>query len=625
MAGVIAGEGWGRQWLASTLVISPGYPSAEDAYAFAFVHTRIRAYRAAGIDCTVVTTDGTDEVIERSFEGVPVLSMSFQRLGELLRRQHFDTICLHFLNPLNARMLEAADLSGTRVLLWCHGGESLYWERERYTTPYFGEAAPITAEERADYLDRDAILRRFDALPQVTWVFVSEFCRDEARRLTGVGFERSVVIPNYIDGELFRFEEKDPGLAREAFFVRKFTDESCYAIDVAVRAILELSRRPVFAQLHFTICGTGPMHELLLEPVRGLPNVSIEDRFLTHAEIAERHRQAGIALFPTRFDTQGVSMLEAASSGLAVVSTDRASVAAWLPDDLGLLCPQEDYVAYADAIERLVADDELFLRASRACHDKAALLCGRAATIERELALLRETPAYPEPAAPEASAPVLALVLGEDVPALRATSALVKRLGLADVEVVGHASARDALEKVRAPWVRWVAADESLEPEGLCALVEALRARPQAEAVLCAYRSGIPHLPGAELRRALPGAASGLCYELADLSWPGYGLRDGQLDVDALVLSTELARNACAACGGGARPQDLARAAAHQISRVLWIAEPVWCQRALWSPDTQATGPQGACVPAPAAHATPASVLRAGLSRILRILPGGRG
>ncbi len=57
--------------------------------------------------------------------------------------------------------------------------------------------------------------------------------------------------------------------------------------------------------MDFHFVGDGPLFDVTLEPVRGLPNVRVERRFLSHDEIARMHRQFGVFLVPTRMDAQG--------------------------------------------------------------------------------------------------------------------------------------------------------------------------------------------------------------------------------------------------------------------------------------------------------------------------------
>ncbi|MBQ8974988.1 MAG: glycosyltransferase, partial [Oscillospiraceae bacterium] len=105
-------------------------------------------------------------------------------------------------------------------------------------------------------------------------------------------------------------------------------------------------------------------------------------------EISAIHRENGIALFATRYDAQGVSMCEAAMSGLAVVSSTNEAIAEFIPDE-GTLCPTEDYVKYADAIERLYNDPEYFSKLSSDCNKKVNTLCCFEQTIAKEIEMIK--------------------------------------------------------------------------------------------------------------------------------------------------------------------------------------------------------------------------------------------
>ena len=109
-------------------------------------------------------------------------------------------------------------------------------------------------------------------------------------------------------------------MRKKIFFVRRFEDISKYAIDINVRTILDLSRKDFFEDLEFNIYGTGENYDTLIAPIKDFPNVKLHRKFLTHTDLSKIHKENGIGLFATRYDAQGVSMCEAAMSGLAIVS-----------------------------------------------------------------------------------------------------------------------------------------------------------------------------------------------------------------------------------------------------------------------------------------------------------------
>ncbi|TVU57071.1 glycosyltransferase family 4 protein [Corynebacterium aurimucosum] len=164
-----------------------------------------------------------------------------------------------------------------------------------------------------------------------------------------------------------------------------------YANDQTVEAIKILSTRPYFDDLNFTIVGEGRLFSELTLPLKKFKNVKLRKRFLNQEEISKLHAENGIFMAPTRFDSQGVSMCEAMSSGLVPISSKIAAIPEFVRDgETGLLVEPESPRDLADAVEELYFDSELFSRLSAAAASSIGNLCGRSATTDRELELIAE-------------------------------------------------------------------------------------------------------------------------------------------------------------------------------------------------------------------------------------------
>lgn len=512
------------------LVITPLYPSAENPYACAFVHTRVLAYLKAGLSVRVVSRAFDGVSGHYMFEGVTVYRLSMNDLQTHLRNTTYRCIGIHFIENEYARVLESCDLSSSHLLIWCHGAESLYWDRPKFTTSYFSAPRIMDQQEVADLQARDAMLARFNARPNTTFVFVSEFARRRSTELTGITWNNAVVIPNPLDFDLYSYHEKSPELRTKVFCAKTHDDSSCYAMDTVVRTIVALSRRPCFEKLSFTIVGTGNVHDKLIAPLRAFQNVDIVERFFTRDEMAAAHREHGVALFPTRFDTQGVSMCEAAASGLAVVSSKRDSVAAFLADDAGLLVPVDDFAAYADVVERLCEDPAYFEACSRASYEKISAVCAPAATIDREVALIRDCLAHevgPRKGGDvrAENAPVLSIgVLGaseHDVAAFGQMSHVADGV----VEVFSIAEISDLAARARGRYVKALGARDFVDPENLSALVEYL-SHSSSHVVLTDIWDLAPGTEDACRVGGYHFMVPGQVYEHADLDMDTYGFGD---------------------------------------------------------------------------------------------------
>ena len=131
------------------------------------------------------------------------------------------------------------------------------------------------------------------------------------------------------------------------------------------------------------------MFDTLLEPLRKFSNIKIHRGFLSHNEIKKVHDAHGIALMPSRYDTMGVSICEAASSGCVVVTSKVPAIQSYFPDKLNITSDIEDYKKYADVIERLVYNEEEFLNLSKSISRIMTRKFGHNNTIKKEITMFK--------------------------------------------------------------------------------------------------------------------------------------------------------------------------------------------------------------------------------------------
>lgn len=554
----------------SVLEITPSYPTENNRYLCGFVHSRLSSYARQGKSFDVAVVHKYQGCCRYVFEGIEVTRMSHAGLRKVLQTRQYNTIAVHFFDEHYANVFDACALSRTRLFLWAHGVETLYRDSPEFNTGYFKKKAAINEGKEKRYKKLDAIVKRYSEMENVTWVFVSDWIRKRSEELIGLKFERYVTIPNYIDSTCFSYEKKDSSLRKKVFFIRRFDDIAKYAIDVNVRAILALSRRKCFEDMEFHIFGTGTKHSMLVKPLRQFSNVHIHQEFLSHERIAQAHKECGIALFATRYDAQGVSMCEAAMSGLAVVSSRNEVCETFLPESEGLLAETEDYIEYADIIEALYKDEERFQRASKACHDKVARLCGEEQTTGKEIKLLfQEGPYEPRESTlveTEGENPVLTIAIPSYNASayLRACVSSVVSQPMAknlEVLIVNDGSTDDTLEvarslaelynsasgrplirvidkengghgsginvgiaEARGKYFRILDADDRMVSEELGKLIAVL-AHEESDIVLTDYAEDRYVTNTVSKKELYTFMAEGQPYYFDDLCYPGYGFR----------------------------------------------------------------------------------------------------
>jgi glycosyltransferase involved in cell wall biosynthesis len=276
-----------------------------------------------------------------------------------------------------------------RIVVWIHGAEIQSPGRRRFN--YRDEVALQAAVESTR--QRDAFWRALfqDRREGLRFVFVSRTFAEEVWTDLGVRCAdgRWCVIHNPIDTGLFQGPPKDPAQRLKVLSVRPH-DAPIYANDLVGQAIELMSADEDFASLSFELVGDGALWEENFGGLDRHANVSLRREFLRQGEVAGLHRNHGVFLVPTRGDTQGVSRDEAMSSGLVPVTCRVGSVAEFVDDDSGILCPPEDPRALADAVLSLAKDPVLFSRLSGGASARVRRQSGVDVVLPQELRMLGE-------------------------------------------------------------------------------------------------------------------------------------------------------------------------------------------------------------------------------------------
>jgi glycosyltransferase involved in cell wall biosynthesis len=226
------------------------------------------------------------------------------------------------------------------ALLWCRlrGVPTIVWSESTRRDQRSGRHEPI----------KRRLLRAVDA-----FVVPGAAARSYLSSL-GVPAERITVAPNAVDPAIFGSirRTRSNGACRVIAVARLSPEKG---LDVLIEATADL---PV----EVVIAGTGPEAERL-QKIAG-PNVT----FLGNVErdaLPGLYANADIAVVPSRSDTWGMVLNEAALAGLPLVSTTAPGAADELIEDgvNGFRVQPEDATALRRAI-LLLAEDESFRRAA---------------------------------------------------------------------------------------------------------------------------------------------------------------------------------------------------------------------------------------------------------------------
>ena len=341
------------------LCLTNNYPSYDNLYKNAFVHTRLKLYKLQNINATVFQLNNSNNPYFSEFDSVDVIRANLVYLKQILSNNDYKVVMVHFLDKNMYEALKLLPVT-TKILVWCHGADILKYTRKLFN--YTTEQDLTKAKEQSSL--RSAFWNEIlNNIPMnFHFIFVSKYLKETVENDYSVKLPKKKysIIHNPINTELFCYSKKNIEHRYKILSIRPFASRT-YANDLTVGCILELSKRSDFDKFEITIIGDGKLFDETLEPLRKFKNVHLLKKFLTQTEIYEYHKQNGIFLVPSREDTQGVSRDEAMSSGLVPVTNAVAAIPEFVDDSCGVLAPAEDYVYMAKKIGEIVDNPQLFI------------------------------------------------------------------------------------------------------------------------------------------------------------------------------------------------------------------------------------------------------------------------
>ena len=280
-------------------------------------------------------------------------------------------------------------------VLVAHGFSEHLWGR------YAGLLAGVPHLVHVEHNTRERYTRW--RLAQTRWLAARTSrivgCSEGVRQvLLGMGMppDRTIAIPNGI--RLDPFADADahplPGRVPGIVMVARYSRQKDHATLLKALALLgERGLRPPLL-----LAGGGKaLHRAPVERLAARLGLEGQVRFLGVArnvpELLKTHR---IAVLSTHYEGMPLALIEGMAAGCAVVGSAVPGVREVLDDGVdGLLVPEADATALADALERLLRDDALAERLGQAARSRALRDYGRALMNERYEALFLELAAQP--------------------------------------------------------------------------------------------------------------------------------------------------------------------------------------------------------------------------------------
>jgi len=281
------------------VVMCPVYPGGMRPYGGEFIFKRVRAYAEAGLNvCVLEVNPKRKDEQDHKVAGIRVLRCGLDRTREFLSKSPHKTIAVHQLERPLWDVIKPFR-SDMPITVWIHGFEARHWREleGNYSQSDLKKLKKIlddVTEERKGTMS-EVLLD-----PKVKKIFVSNFMKGVTEKFTGQSAKNVHVIHNQILSSDFPYVPKKPEDRLSILWVRSFGAFN-YSNDLSRDAILELSKRPYFKELQFTIYGDGKLFEECTDPLKGFTNISINRKFVPTEKLRELHAGHGIMLVPSRW------------------------------------------------------------------------------------------------------------------------------------------------------------------------------------------------------------------------------------------------------------------------------------------------------------------------------------
>ncbi|MDD4083630.1 MAG: glycosyltransferase family 4 protein [Sphaerochaetaceae bacterium] len=367
------------------LIITPGYPSENNIYNNAFIHTRVKQYKKRGLKIVVFSLSNSKDDMY-IYENVEVIEGNYKKLQKILKTNSFPKILVHFgFKKILKTIYKNSPRS--KLFIWVHGVEALGWYRRffifdiRKPHRFFGYIFINTFQ--LIFLHYFIRNKKVDK----TFVFVSEWMKEvmEKDSLSFGKIKKYHIIPNVVGNKLFNYVEKKEIDRYNILSIRPYNSKK-YANDLSVKAILLLSKKDFFTKLNFSFYGDGKLFDKTLRPLKNFKNINIYKKFLNQEEISNIHKKHGIMLIPTRQDAQGVSMCEAMSSGLVPITSNNTAIPEYVKKNCGFLT--KNYKEIAESIEELYNNSKKFILFSKRASNHIQKLCSPDEVINKEIDII---------------------------------------------------------------------------------------------------------------------------------------------------------------------------------------------------------------------------------------------
>jgi len=185
------------------------------------------------------------------------------------------------------------------------------------------------------------------------------FWAGKVEYMPGVGLD----VSKYRNIEVDKLEKRSEiGIPEDAFVVLSVGELNVNKNHgTCIRALAKLKN----PQIHYVICGAGPLHDYLLGLARELGLVAHVHLLGYRGDVGEVCKASDVFAFPSLREGLGMSALEAMACGLPLVTSNVHGIVDYSVNGVtGYTCDPMDVDGFAESIGKLFLDEQLRSRFS---------------------------------------------------------------------------------------------------------------------------------------------------------------------------------------------------------------------------------------------------------------------
>lgn len=317
-----------------------------------FLNARVKGYLNNGHDVSIITHETNVKDNNTKFK---IEKVKKKNTYNFLKTNYhkYDIFIVHFITFRICKFLKNYKI---KTIIFFHGTECISSKRYFFdltSKPYYLLKKIVYNFIHFHYL-KQIIKNNYN----IRFVPVSKWMKDTLEKDLNLKLykKNTSIIYNPVS-EIFKYKKRKFDQKNLNILIIKNFNSYKYAGDITLNFVKKIIKEEFSQNIFFNIYGTGPIKKSLRDKLKNHKNINVHENYLSPKQIRELFKENDIFFYLTRMDAQSVSISEALSSGLPVVSSNNSAIPEFIKNnENGFLVDNNDYISFRNVIKKIVND-----------------------------------------------------------------------------------------------------------------------------------------------------------------------------------------------------------------------------------------------------------------------------